>query len=198
MNCNQFLRENSRERELALIEQLLCLTDNVCWVFCILPGFISSSVQSLSCVQLFATPWSTACQASLSITNSRSLPKLMSIESVMPSHLIFCHPLHLLPSIFSSIRVFSNASALHMRWPKCWSFSFNIRPSNKHSGLISYLSPVVSHYIQGNHSLFWMSKVFTDSIQQTFTKCSLDFRHCVGCWWENNERTGVKLKNITS
>ena len=98
-----------------------------------------SSVQSLSCVQLFVTPCTTACQASLSITNSRSLLRLMSIESVMPSnHLILCHPLHLLPSIFPSIRVFSNESALHIRWPKYWSFSLNISPSNEHSGLISF------------------------------------------------------------
>ena len=98
-----------------------------------------SSVQSLSCVQLFATPWTSARQASLSITNSRSLPKLMSIESVMPSnHLIFCHPLLLLPSIFPSIRVFSNESALRIRWPKYWSFSFNISPTNEHTGLISF------------------------------------------------------------
>ena len=98
-----------------------------------------SSVQSLSRVQLFVTPWTTAPQASLSITNSRSSPELMSIESVMPSnHLILCCPLHLLPSIFPSIRVFSNKSALHIRWPKYWSFSFSISPSNKHSGLISF------------------------------------------------------------
>ena len=98
-----------------------------------------SSLQSLSCVQLFATPWTAACQASLSITNSWSLPKLMSNESVMPSsHLILCHPLLLLPSIFPSIRVFSIESALHMRWPKYWSFSFNISPSNEHPGLISF------------------------------------------------------------
>ena len=85
------------------------------------------------------TPWTAARQASLSITNSRSLPKLMSIESVMPSsHLIFCRPLLLLPSIFPSIRVFSNESALHIRWPKYWSFSFNISPFNEHSGLISF------------------------------------------------------------
>ena len=84
------------------------------------------------------TPWTTARQASLSIINSQSLPKLMSIESVMPSnHLILCHPLFL-PSIFPSIRVFSNESALHIRWPKYWSFSFNISPSNEHSGLISF------------------------------------------------------------
>ena len=85
------------------------------------------------------TPWTPAHQASLSITNSRSLPKLMSIESVMPSnHLILCHPLLLLPSIFPSIRVFSNGSALHIRWPNYWSFSFNIGPSNEHSELISF------------------------------------------------------------
>ena len=85
------------------------------------------------------TPWTAACQASLSITNSWSPPKLMSIESVMPSnHLILCHPLLLLPSIFPSIRVFSNESALHIRWPKVWSFSFSISPSNDYSRLISF------------------------------------------------------------
>ena len=90
-------------------------------------------------VRLFATPWTTACQASLSITNSRSPPKPMSIESVMPSnHLILCCPLLLLPSIFPSIRVFSNESALHIRWPKYWSFSFNINPSNECLGLIFF------------------------------------------------------------
>ena len=98
-----------------------------------------SSVQSLSRVRLFATPWTAARQASLSITNSWSLPKLMSIDSVMPSnHLILCHPLLLPPSIFPSIRVFSNESALYVRWPKYWSFSFNISPSSKYPGLISF------------------------------------------------------------
>ena len=98
-----------------------------------------SSVQSLSRVRLFATPWTAARQASLSITNSRSSLKLMSIESVMPSsHLILCHPLLLLPSVFPSIRVFSSESALHIRWPKYWSFSFSISPSNEYSGLISF------------------------------------------------------------
>ena len=98
-----------------------------------------SSVQSLSRVQLFETPWTAALQASLSITNSRSLLKLMSTESVMPSnHLILCHTLLLLPSIFPSIRVFSNESVLHIRWPKYWSFSFSISPSNECSGLISF------------------------------------------------------------
>ena len=96
-----------------------------------------SSVQSLSRVRLFATPWIAARQASLSITNSQNSCRLMSIESVMPSnHLILCRPLILLPSIFPSIRVFSNESALCIRWPKYWSFSFNISPFNEHSGLI--------------------------------------------------------------
>ena len=90
-----------------------------------------SSVQLLSRVQLFATPWTAACQASLSITNSQSLTRFMSIESLMPSsHLILCHSLHLLPPITPSIRVFSTESTLHMRWPKYWSFSFSINPSN--------------------------------------------------------------------
>ena len=103
------------------------------------PSIEISSVQSLSGVRLFLTPWTAARQASMSITNSWSLPKLMSIESVMPSnHLIFCCPLHLLPSIFPNIMVFSNESALYIRWPKNWSFSFNINPFNEHSGLISF------------------------------------------------------------
>ena len=97
------------------------------------------SVQSLRRVRLFATPWTAARQASLSITNFQSLLKLMSNESVMPSnHLILCCPLLLPPSIFLSIKVFSNESALHIRWPKYWNFSFNISPPNKHSGLISF------------------------------------------------------------
>ena len=97
-----------------------------------------TSVQSLSHVWLFVTPWTAALQASLSITNSQSLPKLMSIESVMPSnHLILCCPL-LLPSIFPSNKVFSNESALRIRWPKYWSFSFSISPSSEHPGLISF------------------------------------------------------------
>ena len=96
-----------------------------------------SSIQSLSHVRLFATPWTIAHQASLSITNSRSLPKPMSIESVMPSnHLILCHPLLLLPSVIPSIRIFSNESVLYIQWTKYWSFSF--RPSNEHPGLISF------------------------------------------------------------
>ena len=98
-----------------------------------------TSVQSLSRVQLFVTTWTAACQASMSITNSWSLLKLMSIESVMPSnHLILCHPCLFLPSIFPSNRVFSNESALRIRWPKDWSFSFSISPSSEHPGLISF------------------------------------------------------------
>ena len=98
-----------------------------------------SSVQSLSRVQLFETPWTTAYQASLSITNSQNLLRLMSIELVMPSNLlILCRPLLLLPSIFPSIRISSNESVYHIRWPKYWSFSFNISPSNEYSGLTSF------------------------------------------------------------
>ena len=97
------------------------------------------SVQLLSHVWLFATPWTAAHQASLSVTNYQSLLKLMSIESVMPSnHLILCHPLLFLPSIFPSIRVFSKESALRIRWPKYWNFSFSISPSSVHPGLISF------------------------------------------------------------
>ena len=100
---------------------------------------ILNLVQLHSHVRLFATPWTTARQASLSITNSQSLLKLMSIESVMPSdHLILSRPLLLQPTIFPSIRVFSSESLLHIRWSKYWSFSFNISPSNEHSGLISF------------------------------------------------------------
>ena len=103
-----------------------------CWI-------LFSSIQSLSHVRLFATPWAAAHQASLNITNCWSLLKLISIESEMPSnHLILCHPLLLLPSIFPSIRVFSNESALCIRWPKYWSFSFSISPFNEHLGLISF------------------------------------------------------------
>ena len=115
-----------------------CYITFVC-VFLLLICLQFSSAELLSCVQLFVTPWTAARQAFLSITNSWSFLKLMSIESVMPSnHLILCHPLVLLPSIFPSIRVLSNESALCMRWPKYWSFSFNISPANEYSGLISF------------------------------------------------------------
>ena len=125
-----------------------------------------NSVQSPSHVQLFVTPWTAACQASLSITNSQSLLKLMSSESVMPSnHLILCHPLLLLPPMFPSIRVFSSESVLHIRWPNYWRFSFSISPSNEYSGLISFkfdwfdlavqgLSRVFSSTITGKHQFF--------------------------------------------
>ena len=106
----------------------------------VIPFSSFSSVQLLSNLQLFVTPWTAARQASLSITNTRSLLKLVSIELVMPSnHLILCHPLLLLPSIFPSIRVFSNESSLPISWPKYWSFSFSISPSNEYSGLISFM-----------------------------------------------------------
>ena len=138
-----------------------------------LPRLFFRSVQSLSRVQLFVTPMTAACLASLSITNSWSLRKLMSIESVMPSsHLILCHPLLLSPSIFPSIRVFSNESALHIRWPKYWSFSFNISPSKEHSGLISFrmdwldllavqgtLKSLLQHH-SSKASILWCSAFF--------------------------------------
>ena len=127
-----------------------------------------SSLQLFSHGRLFATPWTTARQASLSITSSQSLLKLMSTESVMPSsHLILCHPLLLLPPIPPSIRVFSNESTLRMRWPKYWSFSFNISPSIEHPGLISFrmdrldllavqgtLKSLLQHH-SSNASIFW-------------------------------------------
>ena len=120
-----------------------------------------SSVQSLSHIRLFATPWTAAHQASLSITNSQSLLKLMSIESVMPSnHLIFCCPLLLLPSIFPSTRVFSNESVLHIRWPKYWSFSFSISPSNEYSGLISFRVDWISLQSKG------LSKISNTTVQK--------------------------------
>ena len=126
-----------------------------------------SSVQSLSRGQLFANPWTAACQAFLSVTNSQSLLKLMSIESVMPfNHLILCRPLLLLPSIFPSIRDFSKELILCIRWPKYWSFSFSIRPSKEHSALISFrmdwlnllavqetLNSLLQHYTS-NHQFF--------------------------------------------
>ena len=109
---------------------------------------IFSSVQSHSRIQFFVTPWIAVCQASLSIANSRSLLKLMSIESVIPSnHLILCHPLLHLPSLFPSIRVFSNESVLPIRWPNYWSFSFSISYSNEYSGLISFRMDWLDHLV---------------------------------------------------
>ena len=120
-----------------------------------------NSVQSLSHVQLFVTPWTEAHKASLSITNSRSLLKLMSIESVMPSnHLILCPPLLLLPSIFPKIKIFSNESALRIRWPKYWSFSFSISPFNKHPGLIFRMTGWISLQSKG------LSRVFSNTTVQ--------------------------------
>ena len=144
-----------------------------------LPGF--SSVQSLSCVQFFATPWTAACKASLSITNFQSLLKLMSIESVMPSnHLILCCPLFLPPSFFPSIRVYSNESVLHIRYPKYWSFSFSISPSNEYSGLISFrmdwldlldvqgaLKSLVQHH-SSKPSILWCSSFFVVQLSHPF------------------------------
>ena len=135
-----------------------------------------SSVQLLSRVRLFVTPWTAAGQASLSITNSWSLLKLMSIELVMPSnHLIFCHPLLFLPSTFPSIRVFSNESALRIRWPKYWTFSFSISPCNECSGLISFrmdwldllavqgtLKSLLQHH-SSKASILWRSAFFTSN-----------------------------------
>ena len=128
----------------------------------------------LSRVRLFATPWTAARQASLSIANSRTLLKLMSIKSMMPSnHIILCRPLLLLPSIFPSIRVFSNESVLHIRWPKYWSFSFSISPFNEYSGLISFrmdwldllavqgiLKSLLQHH-SSKASILWCSAFFT-------------------------------------
>ena len=119
-----------------------------------------SSVQSRSCVRLFVTPWTAARQASLSITNSWSLLKLMSIESVMPSnHLILCHPLLLLTSIFPSIRLFSNESVLHMRWPKYWSFGFSTSASNEYLGLISFRMDWLDLFAKGLSRVFFSTTV---------------------------------------
>ena len=141
-----------------------------------------SSVQWLSCVQLFVTPWTAACQPSLSITNFQSLLKLMSIESIMPSNpLILCHPLFLLPSIFPSIRVFSNEFVLCIRWPKYWSFSFSISSSTEYSGLISFridwfdflavqgtLKSLLQHH-SSKASIFWHSAFFMVQLSHPYT-----------------------------
>ena len=145
------------------------------------PGRTFCSVQLLSRVRLFLTPWTAARQASLSITNSRTLLKLMSIESVMPSnHLVLCCPLLLLPSIFPSIRIFSNESVLHIRWPKYWSFSFSISPSNEYLGLISFrmdwldllavqgtLKSFLQHH-SSKASILWHSAFFTVQLSHPY------------------------------
>ena len=156
--------------------------------FALSPGTAQlSSVQSLCHVWLFVTPWTTACQASLPINNSRSLLKLISIELVMPSnHLILCHPLLLLPSIFPSIRVFSNESALCLKWTKYWSFTFSVSPSNEYSGLISFrmdwldllaiqrtLKSLLQHH-SSRASIFRLSAFFLTSIHDYWKNYSLD------------------------
>ena len=130
-----------------------------------------SSVQSLNHVRLLVTPWTGAHQASLSITNSQSLLKLMSIEFMMPSnHLIFCHPLLLPPSIFPSIRVFSNKSVLHVRWPEYWSFSLSISPSNEYSGLISFRIDWFDLLVSKG-----LSRVFSNTTVQGINSSALSF-----------------------
>ena len=133
-------------------------------------GMWLSSVQSLSRVQLFATPWTAAHQASLSITNSQSLLKLMSIELVMPSnHLILCHPLLLLPWIFLSIRVFSSESVLCIRWPKYWSFSFSFSPFNEYSRLISFRMDWF--HLLVCHVVFFISPILEFSLYRSHIGC---------------------------
>ena len=137
-----------------------------------------SSVQSLFHVQLFATPWTAACQASLSITNSRSSPKLMSIESVMPSrHLILCRPLLLLPPIPPRSRVFSNESTLSMRWPKYWSFSFSIIPSKEHPGLISRMDWLDLLAVQGTRKSLLQNHSSKASILQRSAFFAVQLSH---------------------
>ena len=147
-----------------------------------------SSVQVLSHVRLFVTPWTAARQVTLSITNSRSLPKLMSIESVMPSnHLILCRPLLFPPSVFPSIRVFSNESVLPIRWPEYWSFSFNVSPSNEHPGLISF-------------SMEWLDLLAVQgtlkSLLKSINSLVLSFLYSptltsIHDYWKNHRRTFV-------
>ena len=164
---------------LTCLPSLTCLKLVIILPLCWWSGTFSS-VQLLSRVQLFGTPWTAAHQASLS--NSQSSPKPMSIESVMPfNHLILCRPLLLLPSIFPSIRVFSNESALRIRWPKYWSFSFNIGPSSEHSGLISFrmdwldllavlgiLKSLVQHH-SSKASVLWHSAFFIVQLSHPYT-----------------------------
>ena len=170
-----------------------------------------SSIQSLSHVRLFATPWTAARQDSLSITNSQSLLKLMSIESVMPSnHLIFFHPLLLPLSIFPSIRVFSNESVLHIRWPKYWSFSFSfsISPSNEHSGLISFrmdwldllavqgtLKSLLQHHCS-KASILWHSAFFTVQLSHPYMTTGKTIALTRRTFDLLNVQNTEKLKNV--
>ena len=145
-----------------------------------------SSVHSLSHVRLFVIPWTAAHQASLSITNSQSLLKLMSIESVMPSnHLILCCPLLLPPSILPSIRVFSNESVLHIRWPKYWSFSFNISPSNEHPGMISFRMDWLD--------LFGIQGTLKSLLQHHSSKASILRHSAFLCLWNIGEYSKTHL-----
>ena len=171
-------------------------------LFSILGGSTSfSSIQSLSHVRLFATPWTAARQASLSITNSQSLLKLRSIKSVMPSnHLILCHPLLLPPSIFPSIRVFSSESVLCIRWPKYWSFSCSISPSNERSGLISFrmdwldllavqgtLKSLLQHH-SSKASILWCSAFFRIQLSHPYLTTGKTIaltRQMYFCWQSN-------------
>ena len=169
----------------------LCSSAETVWYFsdCFLstpssfcPGVLAnnfSSVQSLSRVQLFVTPWTAARQASLSITNSQSSLKLMAIKLVMPSnHLILCHPLLLPPSIFPSIRVFSNELVLCIRWPKFWSFSFSIYPSNEYSGLISFRIDWVD--------LLAVQGTLKSLLQHHSLKASILQRSVIHDYWKNH------------
>ena len=159
-----------------------------------------SSVQSLNRVRLFVTPWTATCQASLSITNSRSLLKFMSIESVMPSnHLILCHPFLLPHEIFPIIKVFSNESVLRIRWPKYCSFSFSISPSNEYSGLISFrldrldllavqgtLKSLLQHH-SSKASIFWCSAFFIVQLSHSYMTSGKNHNidYTVLCWQSN-------------
>ena len=172
-NHSQLQKRKLRHREIGPASCSLLYVKVRFWALAALTPVQFSSVQSLSHLWLFATPWIAACQASLSITNSQSPPKPMSIVSVLPSnHLIFGRPLLLWPSIFPSIRVFSNESALRIRWPKYWSFSLSISPSNEHPGLISFrmdwldllavqgiLKSLIQHH-SSKASILWHSAFF--------------------------------------
>ena len=150
--------------------------------------FLLSLVQSLSRVLLFTTPRTATCWASLSINNSWSLPELMSIKSVMPSnHLILCHPLLLLSSIFPTIRVYSNESALHIRWPKYWSFSLSISPSSEHPGLISFSMDWLDLLaVQGTLKNLLQYQSSKTSVLQCSALCTVQLSHPYMTNWKNH------------